>query len=484
MATRLGLLTLLVIILGAVGSCRKDKPPQLFTPPIAPNLLTATAWSDSTIKLTWNDRSFDEYGFLLRIHRDTIFVRTDTLPANSIQKIVPHLISGTTYRFSLTSYNEAGESDSAAELTSQTTGTPPPEPPINVHAQVLAPTVIRVMWTRVGTLQTFLVSRRTLNDAWITVGSRPATDSSYTDSTLQPVSTYYYRIGAQTGSSVAWSVDSAMATTPDGPPLAPDSLRSSVLIGYGVTLTWHDRSMNETGFHISRSWPGHGFTTIDSVGANITTYTDLLGNQTGDYVYRVRAYNAIGVSAWTPVDSTHYDYCSSGVLPLCVGNFWDYVVTDTVGGDYHLRREIVQLDYPTGLDYYLLAQWVIQPTPIPDTLYYLRNFSPEPNSGCWKLNHPAGLNPVPQMLYKYPAMLSDYYYVDGDCVLVAGIGVSISVNGVPYTSCNVYQRFFDVSHSIQVYVKPGTVGIVREQEFVGDVPVVRRDIIGYHVQNQ
>jgi hypothetical protein len=477
MAARLGQLALLILIVGAIGSCRKDKPVQPVYPPQGPDLLFVTARTDTTISLSWHDRSNDEDGFSLNVFANSALVRPDTLPANTTLKTERELISGTSYRFVLRAFNENGESDSA-EVSATTTGSPPPEPPTNIQATPLSSTSVRVTWSRVGVPQFFLVSRRPVSGAWATVGSRLGTDSTYTDSTAGPLTDYYYRVGAQTGSAIRWSVDSAFASTPDGPPLAPDSLHASILVGTGVTLTWLDRSANETGFEIGRGTPGHFLIVIDSVGTDVTSYADNLGSDMGDYTYRVRAYNSHGASAWTAPLDLHYEICSNGIIPLCEGSYWQYAVLDSAGPDYTIQREIVSLDYPTGLDYYLVAQWQVQPSPIADTLYYLRNFEGE---GCELLHYPVIGSPTPQMLYKYPAAVLDYYFVDGDCVYVAGTGVDVTVNSIVYSNCYVFQRDFDSSHSIQIYIKPETVGIVREQEFINDISVVRRDLTMYHL---
>ncbi len=478
MATRWGQLALLILIVGAIGSCRKDKPIQPQSPPEAPDLFSAVAWSDSTITLAWHDRSSDEDGFYLRIQVADSFVRTDAVAVNTTQKVIHQLSPGTTYRFRLTAFNEAGESDSVV-VTSQTTGNPPPLPPTNVQAVALDSRSVRVTWTRAGTPQNYLISRRQDSSTWSTISTRPASDSSYTDTTVAPINTYYYRVGAKTGSAISWSADSAFANTPDGPPAAPDSLGATVLIGYGVTLSWKDHSSNETGFHISRSSFGQLFAIVDSTTANDTSWVDILDNQTGDYSYRVRAFNVQGFSAWSDIEQVHYDICSAGIIPLCVGNWWEYAVLDTVGADYSVHREVIALDYPLGLDYYLMAQWVVEQTPTPDTLDYLRNYS----DGCWQLSYPLSGSPAPQRLYKYPAQVGQFYFADGDCVLVAGTGVSVTVNQVVYSNCYVYQRYYTPSYSIQIYIKPETVGIVREDEFVNAVRVVRRDVTSYGVQN-
>ncbi len=482
MVPRLRHLALLILIVGAIGSCTKDKPIEPQLPPQSPDLFTAVAWSDNTITLTWHDRSSEEDGFHLRIQVADSFVRTDTCAANTTLRVVSQLTPGTSYYFRLTAFNEGGESDSTT-LTAQTTGNPPPLPPTNVQAVALNSHSVHVTWTRAGTPQNYLVSRRQDSGGWSTIATRPAADSSYTDSTVAPVNTYYYRVGAKTGNSTTWSADSAFVNTPDGPPLAPDSLHATVEVGGGVTLDWRDRSTNETGFHLGRSSSSQGFAVIDSVSANDTTYTDPV-TDIDSYSYRVRAFNAQGVSEWSTPLEVRYDYCSDGIIPLCQGNWWLYDVSDTVGPDFFLHREILRLEYVNTLNFYLLGHWNPQElNPPTDTLEYLRNYAGSSNGGCYQLDYPLSGNPTPQQLFKYPATVGDEYSVNGTTMLVASTGTDLNINGHVYLNCYIYQWQLGGTHVMEIYVMPETVGIVREREIINTELVVQRDLFDYFVQN-
>jgi chitodextrinase len=80
-------------------------------------------------------------------------------------------------------------------------------------------------------------------------------------------------------------------------PAAPSNLTVSA-IGRTVTLTWHDTAWNETGFHVERAAQGkRRFSRIATVGANVVTVSKSQAAAT--WVYRVRAYNAAGKSAYS-----------------------------------------------------------------------------------------------------------------------------------------------------------------------------------------
>lgn len=83
------------------------------------------------------------------------------------------------------------------------------------------------------------------------------------------------------------------------PPAAPNNLVATAVSENQVNLVWTDNSNNEDGFEVKHSTDNSNFTRIATVGTNANTYshTGLTGNTR--YYYRVRAFNAGGVSAYS-----------------------------------------------------------------------------------------------------------------------------------------------------------------------------------------
>jgi hypothetical protein len=82
-------------------------------------------------------------------------------------------------------------------------------------------------------------------------------------------------------------------------PAAPSNLTASVGSNRLVTLSWTDNSSNETGFYVERAAKAKTlqFSRIATVGANVKMYS---GTETsGQWVYRVQAYNAVGTSNYS-----------------------------------------------------------------------------------------------------------------------------------------------------------------------------------------
>ncbi|HYO10793.1 MAG TPA: fibronectin type III domain-containing protein, partial [Tepidisphaeraceae bacterium] len=92
-------------------------------------------------------------------------------------------------------------------------------------------------------------------------------------------------------------------TTPTpAAPAAPSTLVATAVGSSVVNLLWIDNSTSETGFKVERSSNGGStWTQVATLGANVTTYTSLDLAATTTYLFRVRAYNATGDSAYTNV---------------------------------------------------------------------------------------------------------------------------------------------------------------------------------------
>jgi len=120
-------LTLLAISLILAGACGPPSaaPSQIehsVQPPRSPTNLISEPISQNIVSLEWSDNANNEDGF--RIYRDGSIIAT--LRSNSTIYQDTGLEAGKTYRYSVTAYNEAGESG-ACSYTAKTLN-----PPLNV----------------------------------------------------------------------------------------------------------------------------------------------------------------------------------------------------------------------------------------------------------------------------------------------------------------------------------------------------------------
>jgi len=81
---------------------------------------------------------------------------------------------------------------------------------------------------------------------------------------------------------------------------APTGLTASTIIPGEIILNWKVNSLYEKGFKIERKQlPNGNYSVIDSVGAQINTYTDAAAGDTAQYSYRVAAYSYYGQSDYS-----------------------------------------------------------------------------------------------------------------------------------------------------------------------------------------
>jgi hypothetical protein len=121
----------------------------------------------------------------------------------------------------------------------------------------------------------------------VDIGNKIGTDTAY--------------IGFTGGTSGNYSLQDVLTwrfNTVPTTPGAPTNLRLTSVAGSQVDLAWTCNSYNEDGFKIERSADGTTFTQIGTAGPNGTSFVDTAATG-ANYVYRVRAFNALGNSAYS-----------------------------------------------------------------------------------------------------------------------------------------------------------------------------------------
>src|SRR5205814_7543454 len=85
----------------------------------------------------------------------------------------------------------------------------------------------------------------------------------------------------------------AAHTTPPPRPSELSALAATAAAnGRQVSLSWTDNATNESGFNVYQSTDGVNFTSIATVGANVTAYTWTAAAPGTAYSFRVTASNA------------------------------------------------------------------------------------------------------------------------------------------------------------------------------------------------
>ena len=226
--------------------------------PGAPTLLTATA-GDGTVTLTWAAPDGDSQGDTYNVYQGTS-PGGETASAVNLSPItdttykVPDLTNGTTYYFTVTAANGAGEGPASNEMSA--TPVPVPGAPTGLTATAGNRTVTLSWAAPDGGSQgdTYNVYQGTSpgGETASAVNLSPITDTSYKVPDLTNGTTYYFTVTAanEAGNSKPSNEVSATPATVPGPPL-----RLTATPGDGkVTLTWaaprSDGGSDVTGYNI------------------------------------------------------------------------------------------------------------------------------------------------------------------------------------------------------------------------------------------
>jgi parallel beta-helix repeat protein len=128
------------------------------------------------------------------------------------------------------------------------------------------------------------------------------TTTAWTDTLVTPWTTYYYQV--TTSNSYGESLPSAMVSaTPTGPPIAPFApVLTSTTSPNRVALAWTPPPANGsplTGYTVYRGTTANPTAVLTTLGPTATSFTDSGLTNRVTYHYRIRASNAVGVSAYS-----------------------------------------------------------------------------------------------------------------------------------------------------------------------------------------
>ncbi len=168
--------------------------------------------------------------------------------------------------------------------------------PDRVAADATSTDRIVLEWVPVPEASGYLIERWDepveASAGWTEIGRTEADATSFTDSELEPGTTYYYRVSAVTDEGTAPS-DVVSATTLPGPPTAPVIVATAN--GATIKVEWVDVG-SETGYRIERADPDGAWAAIATVGQDVTLYVDGGLDAGTTYSYRVVATNEYGES--------------------------------------------------------------------------------------------------------------------------------------------------------------------------------------------
>lgn len=270
--------------------------------PNTPQNLSATPVSNKQINLAWTDNSGNETDFELERSLDGAnFSKITDLGSNATSYQNTGLSTLTRYWYRVRAKNAIGYSP-YSNVAETTTFDVPPISPTGLTAATVSSSQINLVWKDHSMNESgFDIERSTDGTSFSKAGEAAANTNAFQDTGLTPATKYWYRVRSRNSQGASDPTNVATATTSDVIPNDPSNLAASATDYFSVKLVWSDNSGNERNFTIERSTDGSNFVYVDSVGRNITTFSNKgLKDQT-TYYFRIRALNAIGYSGYSNV---------------------------------------------------------------------------------------------------------------------------------------------------------------------------------------
>ncbi|MBX3132003.1 MAG: hypothetical protein KF689_01280 [Gemmatimonadaceae bacterium] len=291
--------------IGSAGPSPNSNVAEAITSvPGDPSDLTATTLAFNRIDLAWTDNGVNELNY--RIERCvgpacSDFTELTVLPAGTTEYSDETVDVDLSYQYRVRASNNVGVSGYSNEAAANTLR---PASPSGLGAQAVSATQVDLTWTDNADNELGFIIERCAGvsctdfAAIDTVGANAA---AFADQTVDAEQDYRYRVFGYNVSGLSDAIAAVDANT--RVPAVPSDFTVEVLSANAMQLSWTDEADNEVGYRIERcsgagctSWLEIGTTGPDATGF---TSTGLVINTF--YRHRVRAYNASGSSAYTPI---------------------------------------------------------------------------------------------------------------------------------------------------------------------------------------
>ena len=191
------------------------------------------------------------------------------------------------------------------QLTVNTKSPVLPNMPSSLAASGITKSGLTLTWDDNSSNETGFKIERSLasSTGFSEIASTLANVTIYQDNSLQPSTTYYYRIKAfNADGSSDYTTDISVTTIALQIPSPPSGLIASQIDYTWATVFWTDNANNENGFELERSGPGDlSIKSIILLSANTSNYIDRELVMDGVYRYRIRSINSDGNSGWSNV---------------------------------------------------------------------------------------------------------------------------------------------------------------------------------------
>ena len=285
--------------------------------PNTPTDLTSWRGAERQVHLSWTDNANNEDGFTVQRRKydsATGWPATWTTVAQWLGMNVTvwtdtSITEDGQYQYRVRAFNAIGPGSWARPTRIIVCSTRPPTP-TDFAAQLVDDNIARLTWTDNSDINKgFTLQRRQWDTAtgwpahWTTRRWLGANVETY-DDTLTEDGIYQYRVRAFNSIGPSNWTRPRYLTRATARPTAPNDLALTA-VDSTIRADWTANANNARGYVLQKrkrnpdgTWPA--FATVKWLGPTVQSFTDTNLSGDGMYQYRVRAYNAVGPSAWAP----------------------------------------------------------------------------------------------------------------------------------------------------------------------------------------
>ena len=302
------------------------RPVLVAVPPVAPGNLQLIDNGDGTVTLSWTDMSLSETAFVVEKLVNGVWTQVKLIdqPLNILNttgevlsytdlsflagdqyRVFAQNTVGDTWDYADPGLNEIIAGGFPTVITKSEYATfadvsSTPAAPSDLTVTAVTSSQVDLVWVDHALNEDGFAIERSddLGATWNFVDQVPADVTTFSDTSVLPVSTYQYRVIAfnLAGNSLPSNV--VEVTTLDVPPSAPIDLVVSSVTPTQVDLAWTDTSAAEDGFVIERSDDlGSTWNQIGQTATDVAFFSDTSVMPGKSYLYQVYAFNIFGNSA-------------------------------------------------------------------------------------------------------------------------------------------------------------------------------------------
>ena len=272
--------------------------------PAAPKSLSSSSSVSGQIVLAWTAAD----GLAARFHVERqiggtgAFTEIAVVPVPATTFTDTGVTAGTSYQYRVRAENDYGFSAYSAVATGTVlvVGTQL-TPPSNVQALPASQTQINLTWSTANTNATKFHIERKLGPTgtFSETAVVPTTAISYQDTTVQPSTTYTYRIRSEGAGGLSSYSSEASATTPALPLPSAPTMQGTATSASQIHLSWTSTATAVVRFRVERRTTTGVYSEISQPSPTSTSFDDSGLAASTAYLYRMRVETSSGISPYS-----------------------------------------------------------------------------------------------------------------------------------------------------------------------------------------